>query len=949
VQSIIRRSQSTPHELDVGALVDGRYRVTAVSHSSAKMAVFRARDEREMCDVQLVRLEGEAPANHADFSPPEDALHHGVWDGRPFIVYHAAAELPSTPEADPPSGRPRPDLLAPGELFAERYRVLECIGHGGMGEAYRAHDQTLDRVVALKVVRELDETQRPEHDTQRSRLWREAQSVAKLQHPHIVTVFDMGKVGETPYLAMEFIAGRNLRSHLRDPAALAATPRETRLRWLREIALALSAAHEAGLVHRDIKPENIMITESGIAKVLDFGLAIPVREDATAVERFTSKGIVYGTPGYMAPEQLYGAPLDARTDQYAWAVVGVELLTGVPRAAFQEVKIDDAEGAMPRDAWLVLQRALSERPSDRFTSMRAALAALDSGSTPTKGQPVRAPAPPDAAPSPPRRRVIGIAAAATAVAVTIASIVALRPTGAGPSAWGPSPSSSATRPEAPAAYSAALQRWRDGAPHDAVAKLEAITRSDPTFAPAHLRYVLFADGVVTDAQRAHFTAAVEYRHALDPRDLDLLEALRPSMSDPVDMAETRTRLRRLAEANPDDAEIALALAARDIVATEGAESLRLAEGVQRTSPTLAVAALYRARALAKLERVDDARAAFEECTRLSPVSTGCKEWQAKLEAGEGHCQKVELLSRQIVAASPNSPVGFHLLAMGLFGKTQSVDAARTALEGKWRAMPDDGPWNNMQDEFYLEVLGGRFDAAANTLDAWEAEGSSFKDGTHRGYPAVARMLFLLELGRRGEAAAYARATAVKSTAWTESGEIVFDIEALRARYLAGEMPREEFRRARETWYRDAADTRVGCDDIEEYRWYEAFVEPVVTREDAEEAIARRGAAEITDPEMRSPQADERYGTMFLLAGDNAKAEAYLGRATRACSYNRPFHQTRAFLGYATVLAREGRVGEACAAANVVVKRWGGDARSVSAASARALSSKLHCDPNANDK
>ena len=201
------------------------------------------------------------------------------------------------------------------------YRVLEEIGRGGMGVVYAAEDQRLKRTVALKALTP-EYTRDP---TRRERLRREAQAAAALSHPAIATVFALEDIDGELYIVSELVRGRTLREELGDgplqPAQLLPT--------LIAIATALAAAHQRGIVHRDLKPENIIRRVDGQIKVLDFGLARSASpHDAPTSTRLTEQGSAPGTPGYMSPEQLSGADVDARTDVFAFGVLAWELATG---------------------------------------------------------------------------------------------------------------------------------------------------------------------------------------------------------------------------------------------------------------------------------------------------------------------------------------------------------------------------------------------------------------------------------------------------------------------------------------------------------------------------------------------------------------------------------------------------------------------------------------------
>lgn len=203
-----------------------------------------------------------------------------------------------------------------GRMLDRRYHVRSRIAHGGMATVYLATDTRLDREVALKVMhadlaRDADFV---------ARFIGEAKSVAKLSHPNIVGVYDQGADGQYLYLAMEYVPGRTLRELLRERGWL---PWQEALAVMDPVLAGLAAAHQAGIVHRDVKPENVLLTDDGRVKVVDFGLA-----RATAAVGNTRAGQIIGSVNYIAPEQVTGAPSDARTDVYSAGILLFEMLTG---------------------------------------------------------------------------------------------------------------------------------------------------------------------------------------------------------------------------------------------------------------------------------------------------------------------------------------------------------------------------------------------------------------------------------------------------------------------------------------------------------------------------------------------------------------------------------------------------------------------------------------------
>ncbi|MBS2011604.1 MAG: serine/threonine protein kinase [Deltaproteobacteria bacterium] len=337
-----------------------------------------------------------------------------------------------------------------------RYLIDGRLGRGGMGDVYRAHDPLLDRAVALKVLRR-DGSE--EGARARTRVIREARSAAALTHPNAVTVFDVGESDGDAFIAMELLEGEDLRSILRRNGGT----HEDRLRWLLEAARALEAAHARGLVHRDIKPENMFVTKEGPLKLLDFGIAkreggdeqlAPGRDDLGPSSLRTVEGQRIGTPRYMAPEQHAGHTTDARTDEYAWALVALELLAGSALGDLQPTaSLAGPEASDPRRAAVAridahtpgvseevrsaILRALEPEKSARFPSMTPIVRALEQGllaisadkapSPPRASEPTQEaltpPAPASA--SAPRRRswlpALAVVTAAAAIALGMAS------------------------------------------------------------------------------------------------------------------------------------------------------------------------------------------------------------------------------------------------------------------------------------------------------------------------------------------------------------------------------------------------------------------------------------------------------------------------------------------------------------------------------------------------
>ena len=198
-----------------------------------------------------------------------------------------------------------------------KYQILEEIGRGGMGTVYKAHDPLLQRVVALKVISPNVELT----DELRTRFFREAQACAKLSHPNIITIYDLGEEQGHLFIVMEYLEGDELRRVIaqRRPSHL-----EDKLAVMVQVCDGLAYAHQKGIVHRDVKPGNVFILRNGTVKVLDFGVA----RIAWAEEDLTRPGLIMGTVSYMSPEQSVGGAVDHRTDIFSLGVVLYEMSTG---------------------------------------------------------------------------------------------------------------------------------------------------------------------------------------------------------------------------------------------------------------------------------------------------------------------------------------------------------------------------------------------------------------------------------------------------------------------------------------------------------------------------------------------------------------------------------------------------------------------------------------------
>jgi eukaryotic-like serine/threonine-protein kinase len=254
-----------------------------------------------------------------------------------------------------------------------RYKILSILGQGAMGVVYKAIDPAIDRTVAIKTINlTLNTDEIAEYE---ARFQQEIKAAGRLNHPNIVTIFDVGKNDTMAYMAMELLDGKELK----DILAEAGRPKVAdTVDWIAQIASGLTSAHEYDIIHRDVKPSNIMIVKGGYAKITDFGIA---RMTASAVKTMT--GLILGSPRYMSPEQVIGKNLDHRTDIFSLGVVLYEALTAVPPFDGDNVNAimystvnhtpdapSNRNTDVPQMLDLIVAKALAKSVDERYQTMR---------------------------------------------------------------------------------------------------------------------------------------------------------------------------------------------------------------------------------------------------------------------------------------------------------------------------------------------------------------------------------------------------------------------------------------------------------------------------------------------------------------------------------------------------------------------------------------------------
>jgi hypothetical protein len=262
------------------------------------------------------------------------------------------------------------------------YRIVRPLGQGGMGVVYLADDTRLARSVTLKVLHPGD----ADDDRRRERLTREARAAAALVHPNVATVHALEEIDGQLFIVSEYVPGRTARERLDDDGPF---PVAEAVAVAAQVARGLHAAHQRGIVHRDLKPENVLIGDNGVARILDFGIARTLTPDPGR-KRLTATGMMVGTPGYMAPEQLEGGPGDVRSDLFALGTVLYEMATGTNPfhgktasstaariLAIDPVPISSLSTLVPHALDTVVAKCLRKNPEERFASAAELADALD--------------------------------------------------------------------------------------------------------------------------------------------------------------------------------------------------------------------------------------------------------------------------------------------------------------------------------------------------------------------------------------------------------------------------------------------------------------------------------------------------------------------------------------------------------------------------------------------
>ena len=876
--------------------------------------------------------------------------------------------------------------------------IVSLLGEGGMGKVYVARDTRLQRSIALKIMQ-------PEAPGSVSgsgasngaaRLLREAQAAAGLEHPNVVTIYEVGEIGGAgedaglPFIAMELVKGRPLRALIGAPQF----SMKERIRWLTDVARALGAAHRSGLIHRDMKPENVMLRDDGVVKVLDFGLAkratsgeatLSSSTEAQVLPSLTGKGVAIGTPYYMAPEQMRRETLDGRADQFAWGVMAYELLAGIPPwgrdidalELVSKLLSEDPPSLggvcpdVPSHVATVIARAMAKKRGGRFDTMEQLVAALEDTSgafAPTMPrisisdpELPRAPPPPAKALAetnkttvPRRARSMPWMAlalgAAGVVAVSGVAFVASRAVRE-PHVSLPDAASTATTasfpdygspmskvPEATAAYRKGMAAFRDADADEGLAQLDRAIALDPEFAAAQLRRGLWRISLGRK-DREHTREAVRLREALGPHDRIFVDALAPLLDVPENLGEAARRLSAAFAQSPNDADFALALCRARQATGEFQDARPQCSRARDLDPGSAATLLEVALVQEHLDDVPGSIASLEACLRASPLASSCFEPLWLIQTYQGRCADALTTARRLVSNHPDSADAYDHLAMSLAGAGEAPESVRLALAQKLPHLPaEEARIAKPHDAMMFDILTGAFVDAEVQLRAWdEAVQGSHSEVDHLPLGGT-RVQFAEEQGKTKEAVSLIRAYLKERPAWTLGGEGDFSIFFTGELYALGVMPREDFMSKRTQWL--AHDKPRPW----HYPWVDAFAIPSRTDADARDALdALPGYLPLPDPMTALAEWEGAIGRTYHLAGRDGEALPFLLQASRSCSgLQSPFEQTWASFDLGATLEGVGQAAAACDAYRIVLRRWGRASTSRTAARARVRIKVLHC-------
>lgn len=877
---------------------------------------------RALMDQRLEEVGLGAVARHIDACPAcrrivAEIARAADADGR-------AVRSDSAPSAAGAT-TPTPEYLASGTAVG-RYVVLELIGTGAMGAVYRARDPELGRRVALKLVRP-ERHQRGSTNPQ-ARLLREAQAIARVSHPNVIAIYDVGTCGNAVFLAMELVEGGTLRDWLRGARR---SWREV-LEMFRRAGAGLAAAHAAGLVHRDFKPDNVLVGADGRVRVTDFGLARAATDPHRDTESddappqslaaaMTETGAIVGTLAYMAPEQMAHGVADASSDLFSFCVAFYEALYGErPFAggtatelygAASHGRIQLAARGARVPAWLrrsVLRGLCADR-CDRPAGVTALLADIDRR----------------------QRRHRGMLLAATAGALlTVTGLVALDVREDASTA-------------AAEAYATATELWRTDSVVAGEAGWREALRLDPGFCEAHVRLLVeSAQGVFgSDTQlrpNEHLEMARRCRRRLTPAFQAMLEAATHKFSHPPEELRFIERAGRAADQFPQDADLAW-LAGVALVRSDPSRAIAFLDRGLAVDSRYMLLYITKAFALDALGRQSAATEAIDACLRALPESSACSYHRFIRLFLEGSCAQADALARRFLALRPGAGTGQQMLFESLIAAGAPAEAVEEAHR---RARELPGGADEDDRLVMLAATYGDFEGVLARVAQLDAAEASRSDESRRWLLAELKIEALLEQGDAAGARVALDAFLRRRPALT-TPKLANERRQLR---LAVQMQLAPPARLAAVIESDLiARPPAGRFD----RWVRAYVFDDPTVEQARAAVAAvPSEAMPSDPahpidgalpgSYEHVDAVLRVGLTLHRGGRPSEAIRWLAAGIRPCmsSFANPYRRLRGALALGEARAARGDLAGARAAYQEVVKYWGSARkRSVTAEAAKA--------------
>ncbi|MGO8991867.1 MAG: protein kinase domain-containing protein [Polyangiaceae bacterium] len=869
-------------------------------------------------------------------------------------------------------------------MIADKYVVEEVLGSGAMGYVVSARHKLIGQRVAIKLIKSsyIDDEDALE------RFMREARALVAVEGENVVHVLDYGTMADaSPYLVMEFLDGRDLLAELRarGPLPLAETA---------EIVIqaceGLAAVHARGIVHRDVKPANLFLTKRAngrrLVKIVDFGIS---KAPKLTPEELTLTQSALGSPHYMSPEQVRSArAVDGRSDVWSLGVTLHRTLTGelpfsgdtfgnLVAALLSESprRLRSIRPELPEEMEAIILRCLEKNPDDRFADVKELADALTPFALPrdrrTSGSLLRAESPTPLVRSEPsavtpslaqssrasgsagtqrRRGSMALGVALLLVGAGAAMVLAAtrtREASTSPpnpravtvvaSAITDLPLPSTSKPEAAAAYQAALQAVRDASFVTANESFERAATIDPTMAAAELRSAIYLWLAEVDSRR-HARAAMALRASLSEQDRELLTAFEPMFVPPhPDLEEARRRVDTLVMKRPGDVELGFLSASVFMNTRPRDEVIQICDRLLELDPKFAAALWLRALVEGLQWDAPAARRTVDQCLAVSPSAASCVRVRATLEAVQGDCAALEEDARRMVAMEEVPFRAYDYLASALFARGGSIDAVNDALQRKWRSVADGARQQmTLLDEAHLAIATGNFASAMKDARELGALAESSGGERDRTTAAILRIDLHTELGETTEAARVADGYLRRMGAWPERDAIGDDPRPLL--YAAAARGRLRTPAERDAVLREwVATWSALVPPLERPRvWVAGYALPAETREEAEAAIF---ALKDYSPLPRFVMAGwtaPAVGKVHALAGRAQDALPELRSVVSSCrALAEPSDVVRARFWLGEALEATGDAAGACGAYQAVVRLWGGEKRSVTANAAKS--------------